>query len=207
MRKLQDGWYPLGDKGPMVGHVPGFVTHTVRDDRMDAFLPVERPEAPGAARAEEPNHWSTVDGGACYVKIENGAPAAIRFEGRGLLRVARVRQLAESFTHSWVDTPHDGDTDARMPPGVDIPLTPSPEQPTHVFAWVTSRGGKVQGTAVAVRVHNGRGYAHAEWAGRDNPKVNPNFIHTAEGWRCVGPTGELTETPAGATGRLQVGRL
>jgi len=207
MRKLEDGWYPLGDKGPMVSHVPGYMTDTVRDERMQAFVPRERPETPLAARPEETSRWRTHDGGQCYVHIHEGKPVAVRFVGTGQLRVARVKQLAECFAHVWLDAATDENADAMVRSEVDVPVTLSAEQPTHLFAWITKRGGIAHGIATPMRVHQGKAYAHMEWRGRDNPKVNPNWIVRDGQWRSVGPTGDLQDTPAGAAGQLRVAVL
>lgn len=204
MRKLADGWYPTSTNGPMVQHVPGFIVDTPWDARMQAPQPRERPEAPGAAHADDP-HWSTTDGGKTYVEVANGRPQHVQYSGTGMVLGGRVRQHAEHFVGAWLDIP-DQYVDQPAPNGLPIAAWLSEVQPTHAFFWTPTptQGRPLATTAALLRVEADRAYGHIEWANRAHPKCYPNWVMEKGRWWWRESTGRLYLTPANREGNMRI---
>lgn len=197
MRKLASGWYETSAEGPLVRHVPGFVVETPWDPRMQAPQPVERPEAPGAAHAEDET-WTSTDRGKTYVEIVDGRVAHLQYSGTGTVLGSAVRQRAELFTRSWIEMPEEA-VHTHAPNGVPIPCWSSPDQPTHLFVW-TPADPKRQGSVALLRVEGAKAYAHIEWVNRANPKCHPNWVLERGRWWWQSPVKALFLTPANVPG-------
>lgn len=212
MRSLRDGWYRTSAEGPMVRHVPGVVTDTAWDPRMEALMPLTRLEggkgfAPvydtderGKDLRKPAPEWESEDDGQTYVEVFEGKPIHVQFSGTGLILGGKVRLAAEVLLEAWLEIPTDR-VQQPAPNGVPIPCWLSPEQPSHRVLW-SPYGGRA--TATPIRVEGDKGYSHVEWAFRAHPRCHPNWAYFNGKWWWRSPEGKLYPAPANKNGALRI---
>lgn len=214
MRTLKAGWYCTSNAGPMVLHVQGTIVNSAWDPRMQAVLPVERPEGPHAVKIQFETDsagrelrvsapaFQSDDAGKTYVEIVDGLPRHLQYSGTGGIRASTVRFNAEVLIEAWIDIPAEL-YEAQAQNGVPIPCWLSQDQPTHRVLWRPFKPD-ARVTSTPVRVEGERAYAHTEWAYRAHPNAPYNWERHNDKWWWRDPTGRLYPTPANANGMLEL---
>lgn len=175
MKAVEDGWYTTSESGPMVRHV---------EERLDP---------------EHPSTWVSSDEGKNYVLIADGAPVAVLFNGRGLVRADKLVLDAETMLECWIDLPAEW-KGLYAPEGEEIPCALAPVQPSHKVYWQSADGHAAK---TVVRVEGENAYGHVEHQFREHPRAKPNWQIINGQWYWRGNGGELYRTPANKIGTVR----